>query len=116
MDRWLWAARLYKTRGLAKAALVGGKVDLNGQRAKPAKSVQLGDVIRMSRGDVRLELQVNGLSERRVGAALAAELYTETPASQEARREAEERRRSRDDSGRPDKRARRLLKALKGHR
>ncbi len=95
---------------------MGGKVDINSQRAKPAKSVQPGDVVCMTRGDFRLELEVKGLSERRVGAALAAELYTETAASQEARREAEERRRSRDDSGRPDKRARRALKALKSLR
>ncbi|MEM1089188.1 MAG: RNA-binding S4 domain-containing protein [Pseudomonadota bacterium] len=116
IDRWLWAARLFKTRGLAKAALDGGKVDLNGQRAKPSKAVKPGDILRVSREDFRLELEVLGLSDRRLGAALAAELYQESEASAAAREEALARRRERRDAGRPDKRSRRLLKALKGIR
>ncbi len=101
---------------MAKAALDGGKVDLNGQRAKPSKAVKPGDMLRVSREDFRLELEVLGLSDRRLGAALAAELYRETDASVEAREEAVARRRERQDAGRPDKRSRRLLKALKGFR
>ncbi len=91
-------------------------MDLNGQRAKPSKLVQPGDSLKFSRGDTRMELCILGLSQRRLGAALASELYRETEASIQARQQAAAQRRARDDSGKPDKRARRLLKALKDAR
>ena len=118
IDRWLWAARFFKTRGLAKHAIDGGKVELNGHRAKPAKAVQIGDHLLITREHARLELEVRGLSERRLGAPLAAELYEETPDSISAREVAAEARRLRRADltrppGRPDKHARRRLSALK---
>ena len=119
IDRWLWASRLFKTRALAKKAIDGGKVDLNGHRAKPSKLVQLGDRVSITRDDFRLDLDVTGLAEKRLGAALAAGLYQETPESAASREQALEQRRLRRQDGtrperRPDKRSRRRLRDLKG--
>lgn len=119
LDRWLWATRFFKTRGLAKAAIDGGKIHLNGARAKPARTVQPGDALTINRGDERHEVTVLATGTRRVSAALAAEMYEETPESS-ARREAqaEQRRLQALDTSapdrRPDKRARRALRRIKG--
>ncbi len=119
LDRWLWTTRFFKTRGLAKGAVDGGKIQLNGARAKPAKTVQPGDVLQISRGDERYEVTVLATGTRRVSAALAAEMYSETPESR-ARREAraEQRRLQALDTSaperRPDKRARRALRRFRG--
>lgn len=85
LDKWLWAARFFKTRSLAVEAIDGGKVQLNGERAKRAKGVQPGDTVRVRQGPYEHEVVVRGLSERRGPAAVAALLYEETAASIAAR-------------------------------
>src|SRR5690349_13592162 len=87
IDKWLWAARLFKTRALAATAVDGGKVHLNGARTKPAKHVKVGDTLDVQRGDDELTLRVLGLSTRRGSAPVATLLYEETPESQAARAE-----------------------------
>ena len=85
LDKWLWAARFFKTRSLAADAIAGGKVDVNGDRPKRARPVKIGDEIRVRSGQFEHHVIVRGLSERRGSATLAAALYEETPASLEAR-------------------------------
>ncbi len=85
IDKWLWAARFYKTRSLATEAIAGGKVELNGERAKPAKTVKVGDEVRVRVGPYEHVLIVRALGERRGPASVAQTLYEETPASIEAR-------------------------------
>jgi ribosome-associated heat shock protein Hsp15 len=75
LDRWLWAARFYKSRSLAQAACSGGKVDVNGQAGKPARAVRVGDRLRLTVGEWRRELIVRGLAERRGPPAAARILY-----------------------------------------
>ena len=85
LDKWLWAARFYKTRALAVEAIDGGKVKLNGAAAKRAKLVGAGDAVRIRVGPYEYDVLVREVSERRGPAAQAALLYEETPASREAR-------------------------------
>ena len=85
LDKWLWAARFFKTRSLAAEAIAGGKVQVNGDRAKPAKTVKLGDEIRLRLGPYEHILIVRDLSERRGPASVAQGLYEETEASRAAR-------------------------------
>ena len=85
LDKWLWAARFFKTRSLATEAVGGGKVEVNGERAKPAKAVKPGDEIRLRLGPYEHVLIVRQLLERRGPASVAQTLYEETPASREAR-------------------------------
>lgn len=85
VDKWLWAARFYKTRALAAEAIDGGKIQVNGDRAKRAKLLQLGDQLRIRQGTFEYRLTVRGLSERRGRAKVAVTLYEEDPASREAR-------------------------------
>jgi ribosome-associated heat shock protein Hsp15 len=93
IDRWLWAARLFKTRGLAHDAIVGGHVRVNGERVKPARDVRAEDVLEVRVGDVVRTVVVLGVAERRGPAKVAATLYQETAESLAARaRRAEERR------------------------
>ncbi len=93
LDKWLWAARFFKTRALAKKAIEGGKVHYNGSRAKTSKSVEVGALIRVPQGWDHWEVEVVALSDQRRGAAEARELYRETPESEARRlREAEGRR------------------------
>lgn len=77
LDRWLWAARFFKTRQLATEAVKGGKVRVNGNRAKPAKTVAIGDELEIRRGAYTWAVRIDALSERRGPAAQAAGLYTE---------------------------------------
>jgi ribosome-associated heat shock protein Hsp15 len=118
IDRWLWAARFFKTRGAATEAVLGGRVHLNGARVKPAKEIRAGDRLEVTVADVRREVVVRGVAEKRGSAAVAATLYAETPEST-ARREqhAMERRMSRplgaDLGARPTKRDKRRLDALR---
>jgi len=81
IDKWLWCARLFKTRGLAADAVKAGRVTLNGVRAKPARSVRIGDAVVVRKPPFEYDLVVVGLREQRVGAALVAELYAEREAS-----------------------------------
>jgi ribosome-associated heat shock protein Hsp15 len=85
VDKWLWAARLFKTRGLAAEAIASGKVDINGTRAKPAKPVRIGDRLRVRRGPYLYDLEVLLVSARRGPASEAEKLYLETPESRVAR-------------------------------
>jgi ribosome-associated heat shock protein Hsp15 len=115
IDKWLWAARFFKTRGLAADAIDGGKVRYDGQRPKAAKEVKIGSILRITRPDGEWEVVVRGLSTQRRGAPEAALLYEETEESR-ARceqatltREADHATRDRG-MGRPTKRDRRLIK------
>ena len=85
LDKWLWAARFFKTRGLAADAIDGGKVRVDGDRAKPAKEVKVGALITIRNKDVEIECEVTGLSNIRRGAPEAALLYAETEASKQKR-------------------------------
>ena len=85
LDKWLWAARFFKTRSLATEAIAGGKVEVNGERAKPAKPLKLGDQVRLRLGPYEHTLIVRELSGRRGPASVAQTLYEETQASREAR-------------------------------
>ena len=117
LDLWLWAARFYRTRALAKHAIETGKVDVGGQRAKPSRSVRVGDALVVARGDERFEVEVLGLSDMRGAASIAQALYREADASRLAREQARATRAAaragfRPPEGKPDKRARRLIRAL----
>lgn len=81
LDKWLWAARFYKTRALAREMVDGGKVHYNGQRAKPSKQVEIGAEIRLRQGNDEKTIIVNALSIQRRGASEAQQLYTETTES-----------------------------------
>jgi ribosome-associated heat shock protein Hsp15 len=85
LDKWLWAARFFKTRSLATEAVAGGKVEVNGERAKPAKAVKTGDEVRLRLGPYEHVLIVRQLGERRGPASVAQTLYEETQASRDAR-------------------------------
>jgi ribosome-associated heat shock protein Hsp15 len=118
LDKWLWAARFFKTRALAADAVDGGKVDVNDTRAKRAKMIQVGDEIRVRQTPFEHVVHVRGLSERRGPASVAATLYEET-AESKARRErlvTQIRSMPSDDweSGRPTKRDRRDIDRLRG--
>jgi ribosome-associated heat shock protein Hsp15 len=118
IDRWLWAARLFKTRNAATEAVRGGRVHLNGERVKPSKAVRTGDTVEVSIGIVRRTVAVTGVSERRGPASVAATMYEEKLESRTAREQhAQERRLSRppgaDLGARPTKQARRRLDALR---
>jgi len=115
-DVWLWAARFFKTRSLAKQAIDGGKVDLNDASCRPAKAVHVGDVFRIGRSEERLEVEVLALSDKRGPALVAQALYRESEASLKAREEAKVQRKlvgAMAPPGRPDKQARRELRRLK---
>lgn len=113
LDRWLWAARFFKTRNLAQQAIGGGHVHLNGQRVKAARAVRPGDRLEITRGEERLEIEVLALASRRGPAPAARALYAESAASLAARAAAQQIRRdlagTRPPPGRPDKRDRRRL-------
>lgn len=118
LDRWLWAARFFKSRALAKKAVEAGHVELNGRRAKPAKEVMPGDALRIRRGFAKSEVVVKAVAEQRRNAAMAQTLYAETEESLRAREaEAADRRLQRAGlvmpERKPDRRARQALKKLK---
>ena len=117
LDLWLWAARFYKTRSLAKSAIVAGRVKVNEQAAKPARTLRVGDRLELQREGEHHVLTVVALSEVRGPASVAALLYSESPEHLAARLAARELKRfealgMRPPEGKPDKRARRLLLAL----
>ncbi len=118
LDKWLWAARFFKTRKLATEAISGGKVHLNGQRSKPGKEVKIGNRLSISKGAYRWELTVTGLSKQRRPSSEALLLYEESPESH-ARRQAliEQRKTEQEFSNqpetRPNKKQRRLIHRFK---
>lgn len=118
LDIWLWAARFFKTRSLAKEAIEGGKVEVNDVRAKPSKTVHAMDQLIVQRGLDRYELIVVGLSNQRGPASIAQLLYSETEAGRIDREHLAEQRRIGNagfpnPQGRPGKHARRQLRDLK---
>ena len=118
IDKWLWAARFFKTRSLAAQAVAGGKVHFNGARIKPARMVQAGDELRIRRGEVEFVVIVQDVAEKRGPAKEAQLLYNETEASIRSREEIRERRRLEAADRmygpvkRPDKRARRRIRSF----
>ncbi len=112
LDKWLWAARFFKTRSLAAQAVDGGRVRLNEQRVKPAREVHVGDELRIHIGEIEWIVAVRALSMQRRGAPEAQQLYEETAASRQRREELAAARRAvavRFESGRPTKRDRRRI-------
>ncbi len=121
LDKWLWAARFFKTRALAAEAVQGGKVQVNGDRPKRARPLQLGDEIRIRLGPYEHVVTVRGLSDRRGPASQAAGLYEETEASRKAREALAVQMKSLHslfgpEKGRPTKKDRREIERLKGRR
>jgi len=117
IDKWLWAARFFKTRSLATQAVEGGKVLLNGERVKPAKGLRVGDELRIRTPVFEYTVHVGALSDKRGSASVAALLFTETPESIAKRDAARANRQPRDPStfirGRPTKRDRRQLERFR---
>ena len=113
LDKWLWAARFYKTRAVAVEAIKGGHVHVNGVRVKPSRNVSVGDEMRITRGEVTVSLVVRALSDRRGSATQARTLYVEDEQSIHLREQQAAERRllaaSRGPKKRPDKRARRQI-------
>jgi ribosome-associated heat shock protein Hsp15 len=121
IDKWLWAARFFKTRELASKACEMGRIESNGVRAKPAREVRAGDMLRIKNEATEFAIEVLALSQQRGPAAVAQTLYRETEASAEARRKAAEERRllgplDFNSPGRPTKRDRRLIHSFSGKR
>lgn len=117
IDVWLWAARFFRTRTLARQAIDTGKVEVGGQRPKASRALRVGDALRIVRGEEAFEVEVLALSDDRGPATVARQLYRESGASMKAREEARLARRAARDGyrppeHRPDKRARRLIRAL----
>ena len=118
IDKWLWAARFFKTRSLAAQAVSGGKIHVNGARIKPARMVQIGDELRIRRGEVEFTVLVQKVTDKRRPAREAQLLYTETEASLQQRKEMQEQKRL-EAAGRmygpmkrPDKRDRRQIRSF----
>ncbi len=122
LDKWLWAARFYKTRTLATDDIHKGRVEVNGQEAKPAREVHIGDTIRLRQREGNRTLQVEGLSDKRGSAPIAQKLYQETAESLKARADAAELRRMGTEPalslqhGRPGKHERRAIENAWGER
>ena len=119
LDKWLWASRFYKTRAAAALAIDAGKVEVNDTKAKRARTLHLGDQIRIRRSPYEFRVTVRVLSEQRGPAAKAATLYDEDPASRAARERLAHQLRiaptpSYEGKGRPTKRDRRELERLRG--
>lgn len=120
LDKWLWAARFYKTRSIAKAMIEGGKVHYNGQRAKTSKTVEVGAIIKLRKGNEEKEILVISLSDQRRGAPEAQLLYQETEKSVKQREVIAFARKANALSmphpdRRPNKKERRELVKFKGH-
>jgi ribosome-associated heat shock protein Hsp15 len=118
IDKWLWAARFYKTRGLSAEAIDGGKIEVNGERAKRSRLVQSGDRIRIRIGPYEHVVNVRGVSERRGSAPIAQALYEEDPESRKAREAMAAHVRAMNantgyESGRPTKKDRRDIEKIR---
>ena len=120
IDKWLWAARFYKTRSLATDEIDKGRVEINGQEVKPAREVKVGDTVAVRREGLTRTVVVKGVSDVRGPAPVAQKMYEETPESlQEREKAAEQRKYAREpalsiENGRPTKRGRRELDEAKG--
>ena len=119
LDKWLWAARFFKTRALACAAVEGGKVHVNGERVKPSRHVRVGDELRIQKGPYAFAVEVRGLALQRGPAEQARQLYCERESSVAERQRLQEEHRllsggESPSPGRPDKRGRRQLQRLRG--
>jgi len=117
IDKWLWAARFFKTRSLATDAIDNGKVKIGGDRVKPARTVKLGERLSIDNGSDEWDVLVLGLSDKRQGAPIARTLYEETEESIARRQKEAERRKlftepAADFKGRPTKRDRRLRESI----
>ncbi len=117
IDQWLWAARFFKTRTLAKQAIESAKVEIQGQSVKPSRVVRVGEAWSVRRGDELFNVEVLQLSDKRGSATVAQSLYRESPESIERRAAEREKKRMeatgyRAPTSKPDKRARRLIQAL----
>ena len=122
IDKWLWAARFFKTRSAATEAVLGGRVRVNGERVKPAKDVHTADIVEVRLGETRRTVIVRGVADKRGSARVAAALYRETAESVDEREQAADERRLSHPRGadatgrRPTKRDRRQIEALRrGH-
>jgi len=120
LDKWLWAARFFKTRSLAQDAIEAGRVKLAGERVKPAREMRVGDRVAVSVGELVWEVDVLALSDKRGPASTARLLYAETETGRLARETAIERRRLQGEpaealEGRPTKRDRRVMAKLRGY-
>jgi len=113
IDKWLWFTRFFKSRSQATEAVGGGLVHLNGERVKPARAVRVEDRLLITRDQVRIEVVVTGLPQRRGPAAEARSFYLETPESVVLREKQREQARAVAPQGRPDKHARRILRELR---
>jgi ribosome-associated heat shock protein Hsp15 len=118
LDTWLWAARFFKTRALAAAAIGGGKVEVNDAPAKRAKQLRVGDRVRLKKGPFEYRLTVRGLAEHRGPPAVAAALYEEDPESKRLRERLAEQLRLApsvryEGKGRPTKKERREIERFK---
>jgi len=118
LDKWLWAARFFKTRALAATAIDGGKIDVNGERAKRSRRLAVGDTLGIRLGPYHYTVEVKGLSNRRGPASVATQLYRETPESREAREVLAIQIKAADtsflfDKGKPSKKERRDLLRFK---
>jgi ribosome-associated heat shock protein Hsp15 len=120
LDKWLWAARFFKTRSAATDAVHGGKIDVNGEGAKPARPVQPGDTVRVRLAPYEHIVVVTGLADRRGSATVAAGLYQETDASRTARERLHEQLRLAPNleftAGKPTKKDRRAFEKFRGKR
>lgn len=119
IDKWLWAARFFKTRSLAAQAVEGGKVRLNEVRVKPAKELRIGDVLRIQIGETEWSVKVLGLAAQRRSAPEAQALYEESEESKKQREERAAARKQfldpyRTDAGRPTKKDRRMIRRFTG--
>jgi len=119
IDKWLWAARFFKTRSLASRACELGRVDANGQHVKPAREVRVGDVLRVKNDSGEFQIEILALSEMRGPAPVARTLYRETEASIELRLKAAAERKAMPryetaPQGKPSKRDRREIDRLRG--
>ena len=119
IDKWLWAARFFRTRALARDAIKGGKVQIEGVRVKPGRTLSVGDTLTIRRGDDEFVVTVDETGDRRLSPALAAEKYSEDPDAKVRREAAAEQRKldwqaRQDRQRRPDKRQRRQIVKFKG--
>ena len=119
IDKWLWAARFYKTRSLATEAVEGGRVHVNSQRVKPSYRVKMDDCISVKKSSQRQDVRVLAITDKRAAASIAETLYRETQASVERRELARVQRKILNQAlpqhdSKPDKHARRRIRSMKG--